>query len=95
MAKNGYRIFDSDTRQSLHGGARQEPHRVRKVAARRVGPLQDGECTRATELTSGYPHGESHFPASVSMTVEWGISEEQRRKLMWDNAVRLDARAGL
>jgi len=44
---------------------------------------------------SDYPHGESHFPESVSTALEWGMSEERRPKLMWDNAVRFYARAGL
>ncbi len=44
---------------------------------------------------SDYPHGESHFPESVKLTLAWDMKEERRRKLMWDNAVRLYARAGL
>lgn len=44
---------------------------------------------------SDYPHGESHFPESVKMALAWDMKEERRRKLMWDNAVRLYARAGL
>jgi len=44
---------------------------------------------------SDYPHGESHFPESVKMALAWDMSEGRRRKLMWDNAVRLYARAGL
>src|SRR3954467_3599564 len=44
---------------------------------------------------SDYPHGESHFPESVNMVLEWEMPEARRRKLMWDNAVKLYARAGL
>ncbi|MDB5926625.1 MAG: hypothetical protein JWN13_5561 [Betaproteobacteria bacterium] len=44
---------------------------------------------------SDYPHGESHFPESVKLALAWDMKEERRRKLMWDNAVRLYARAGL
>jgi len=44
---------------------------------------------------SDYPHGESHFPESVKLALAWQMSEERRRKLMWDNACRLYARAGL
>jgi uncharacterized protein len=44
---------------------------------------------------SDYPHGESHFPETVKMALAWQMEEGRRRKLMWDNAVRLYARAGL
>jgi len=44
---------------------------------------------------SDYPHGESHFPETVKLAMAWNMSEERRRKLMWDNAVKLYARAGL
>jgi predicted TIM-barrel fold metal-dependent hydrolase len=44
---------------------------------------------------SDYPHGESHFPESVSLAMAWDMKEVRRRKLMWDNAVRLYTRAGL
>ncbi|HZN22729.1 MAG TPA: amidohydrolase family protein [Burkholderiales bacterium] len=44
---------------------------------------------------SDYPHGESHFPESVKLAMAWDMSDERRRKLMWDNACRLYARAGL
>jgi len=44
---------------------------------------------------SDYPHGESHFPETVKLALAWDMNEQRRRKLMWDNAVRLYARAGL
>lgn len=44
---------------------------------------------------SDYPHGESHFPETVKLALAWDMKEDRRRKLMWDNAVRLYARAGL
>jgi predicted TIM-barrel fold metal-dependent hydrolase len=44
---------------------------------------------------SDYPHGESHFPKSVDTVLGWKMSSERRRKLLWDNAVRLYARCGL
>jgi predicted TIM-barrel fold metal-dependent hydrolase len=44
---------------------------------------------------SDYPHGESHFPKSVGMVLDWQMAEDRKRKLFWDNAVRLYARAGL
>jgi predicted TIM-barrel fold metal-dependent hydrolase len=44
---------------------------------------------------SDYPHGESHFPESVELCLAWEMNEARRRKLMWDNAVKLYARAGL
>ena len=44
---------------------------------------------------SDYPHGESHFPETVGLVLAWKMNEERRRKLIWDNATRLYARAGL
>ena len=38
---------------------------------------------------SDYPHAESRFPESVGIPAGWSrLSEEQRRKLLWDNPVR-------
>lgn len=38
---------------------------------------------------SDYPHAESRFPESVEIPVGWtSLTEEQRRKLLWDNPVR-------
>jgi hypothetical protein len=42
---------------------------------------------------SDYPHGESHFPESAGLVTAWEMAEERKRKLLWDNAVRLYARA--
>jgi len=44
---------------------------------------------------SDYPHGESHFPASAGIVLGWDMQEPRKKKLMWDNATRLYARAGL
>jgi len=44
---------------------------------------------------SDYPHGESHFPESVGLVLGWSMAEARKRKLFWDNAVRLYARCGL
>jgi uncharacterized protein len=37
---------------------------------------------------SDYPHGESWFPISVETVMAWTLSEERKRKLFWDNALR-------
>ena len=42
---------------------------------------------------SDYPHGESHFPESAGIVTGWDMAEPRKRKLLWDNAVRLYARA--
>jgi predicted TIM-barrel fold metal-dependent hydrolase len=42
---------------------------------------------------SDYPHGESHFPESASLVLDWEMDSERKRKLLWDNAVRFYARA--
>ncbi|MGH8702183.1 MAG: amidohydrolase family protein, partial [Burkholderiales bacterium] len=44
---------------------------------------------------SDYPHGESHFPHSVERVLGWEMAEARKRRLFWDNAVRLYARCGL
>jgi uncharacterized protein len=42
---------------------------------------------------SDYPHGESHFPKSAGIVTGWEMAEPRKRKLLWDNAVKLYARA--
>ena len=42
---------------------------------------------------SDYPHGESHFPESARIVTGWEMPEARKRKLLWDNAARLYARA--
>ena len=44
---------------------------------------------------SDYPHGESHFPKSVGMVLGWDMPRARKRKLFWENAVRLYTRSGL
>ena len=44
---------------------------------------------------SDYPHGESHFPHTVETFLGWQMAATRRRKMLWDNAVRLYARCGL
>jgi uncharacterized protein len=44
---------------------------------------------------SDYPHGESHFPESVGMVLDWDMPRARKHKLFWDNAVKLYARCGL
>jgi uncharacterized protein len=43
---------------------------------------------------SDYPHGESYFPESANIVLKWDMSDQRRRKLLWDNAVRFYARSG-
>lgn len=44
---------------------------------------------------SDYPHGESHFPHSAGTVLGWDMPPARKKKLLWDNAVRLYARAAL
>jgi len=44
---------------------------------------------------SDYPHGECWFPKSVETVLGWEMSDDRKRKLFWDNAVRLYARCGM
>jgi len=39
-------------------------------------------------FATDYPHSESWFPKSVDAVLGWtSLTEGQRRKLLWDNAV--------
>jgi predicted TIM-barrel fold metal-dependent hydrolase len=38
---------------------------------------------------SDYPHMECRFPDSVNYFLGWDLSDELRRKLFWENPVRL------
>lgn len=43
---------------------------------------------------SDYPHGESHFPHTVEMAMDWNsTSQVRKQKLFWDNAVKAYPRA--
>ena len=44
---------------------------------------------------SDYPHGESHFPESVGMVLDWEMPRARKNKLLWDNAIKLYTRCGL
>ena len=44
---------------------------------------------------SDYPHGESHFPESVDLVLEWDMPRARKNKLFWDNALKLYARCGV
>jgi predicted TIM-barrel fold metal-dependent hydrolase len=37
---------------------------------------------------SDYPHAESRFPVSVQTVDNWPLTDDVRRKLMWENAAR-------
>ena len=40
-------------------------------------------------FATDYPHSESWFPKSAEIVLGWtSLAESQRRKLLWDNAVR-------
>jgi len=43
---------------------------------------------------SDYPHGESHFPESVDMVLDWDMPRARKQKLFWDNAMKLYTRCG-
>jgi hypothetical protein len=38
---------------------------------------------------SDYPHMECRFPDSVDHFLGWDLTDEMRRKLFWENPVRL------
>ena len=49
--------------------------------------------TTPKDVEGYYPHGESHFPESVSLVLDWEMDSERKRKMFWDNAIRFYARA--
>ncbi len=45
---------------------------------------------------SDYPHGESHFPHTVDLVLDWKATPEARKRtLLWDNAVKCFTRANV
>ena len=40
-------------------------------------------------FNSDYPHADSAFPGSVKKFLDQPISDEAKRKILWDNTVRL------
>jgi predicted TIM-barrel fold metal-dependent hydrolase len=44
---------------------------------------------------SDYPHGGGYFPRTADIVIGWDMPDEHKRKLLWDNAVKLYARCGL
>jgi predicted TIM-barrel fold metal-dependent hydrolase len=62
-------------------------------------PLTNAVCDLLGDAllmyASDYPHGESHFPRSAGIVLGWDMPEARKQKLLWENATRLYARAGL
>jgi hypothetical protein len=61
--------------------------------ARLTNAVMDLAGDHVLMYASDYPHGESHFPESASIVLDWEMDTERKRKLFWDNAVRFYARA--
>ena len=40
-------------------------------------------------FSTDYPHGDSRYPEAVSSFLELGIPDEDKRRILWDNCVRL------
>jgi predicted TIM-barrel fold metal-dependent hydrolase len=40
-------------------------------------------------FSTDFPHADSRFPGAVKQFVELPLAEEQKRKILWDNCVRL------
>ena len=39
-------------------------------------------------FSTDYPHGDSRYPEAVNAFFELGISDEDKRKILWDNCAR-------
>ena len=39
-------------------------------------------------FSTDYPHGDSRYPEAVDAFMELGISDEDKRKILWDNCAR-------
>ncbi len=46
-------------------------------------------------FSTDYPHGDSKYPEAVSSFIELGISDEEKRKILWDNCASLYNLAGV
>ena len=40
-------------------------------------------------FSTDYPHSDSHFPEATSLFLKLPLSEESKRKILWDNCARL------
>ena len=63
--------------------------------ARLTNAVMDLVGDQVLMYASDYPHGESHFPESVSLVLSWEMDTKRKRKLLWDNAVRFYGRAAV
>ena len=46
-------------------------------------------------FSTDYPHGDSKYPEAVSSFIELGISDEEKKKILWDNCASLYNLAGV
>jgi len=40
-------------------------------------------------FSTDYPHSDSHFPEATHLFLKLPMSEESKRKILWDNCARL------
>ena len=84
MAKQGYRIMDSDIYFHRHCYVAVEPGEA--LVARVIGELGDDAIVISTDWPhddSGYPHAMDEFLALE------GLTDDSRRKILWDTCARL------
>ena len=52
--------------------------------------IDDFGCDRLV-FSTDYPHGDSRYPKAVESFLELPFSDEERRKILWDNCARFYA----
>ena len=40
-------------------------------------------------FSTDYPHSDSHFPEATNLFLKLPLSEQSKRKILWDNCARL------
>ena len=77
----------------LRARADDGPQRVLQAAVLRVGRVRRGAGEARHRaigddrivFSTDFPHGDSKFPQAVESFLELPISEESKRKILWDN----------
>ena len=46
-------------------------------------------------MATDYPHGDSRYPAAVESFLKLPLSDEHKRKILWDNCARFYALSAL
>ena len=86
MSKAGFRVLDSD----LHVIEPSDLYdRYLDPAYRDRTPRPTHTRGAYTVFSTDYPHSDSHFPEATNLFLKLPLSEQSKRKILWDNCARL------